>query len=52
MNYFTKSLSNKAAKLQFVNLDYVDKYFQVLHSAKTTKEESTMNKVTRLKSKY
>lgn len=45
MNYFTKSLCDKTAKLQFVNLDYIDKYLEVLRDAKCSKEESTMNKV-------
>lgn len=45
MNYFTKSLCNKAAKLQFINLDYIDKYLAVLRDAKHSKEESTLNKV-------
>lgn len=45
MNYFTKSLCNKAAKLQFINLDYANKYLEVLRKAKNTKEESTLNKV-------
>jgi len=45
MNYFTKSLCNNATKLQFINLDYIDKYFEVLRDAKATKKESSMNKV-------
>lgn len=45
MNYFTKSLCNKAAKLQFINLDYVEKYLKILRDAKKSKEETTMNKV-------
>lgn len=45
MNYFTKSLCNKAAKLKFINLDYVDKYLEILRDAKHVKEESTMNRV-------
>lgn len=45
MNYFTKSLCNKAAKLQFINLDYIDKYLEVLRNAKYSKEDSTLNKV-------
>lgn len=48
MNFFTKSLCNKAAKLQFINLEYVDKYLEVLRVAKKSKEESTMNKVIHL----
>lgn len=48
MNYFTKSLCNKAAKLQFINLNCIDKYLEVLCDAKRSKEESTMNKVTRM----
>lgn len=45
MNYFTKSLCNKAAKLQFINLSYINKYLEVLRKAKNAKEESTINKV-------
>lgn len=45
MNYFTKSLLNKTAKLQFINLDYIHEYLKVLHDAKRSKEESTNNKV-------
>lgn len=45
MNFFTKSLCNKVAKLQFINLDYIDKYLEVLRSAKYIKEESTLNRV-------
>lgn len=45
MNYFTKSLCNKTAKLQFINLDYIHEYLEVLRNAKYLKKESTMNKV-------
>lgn len=45
MNHFTQSICNKAAKLQCINLDYINQYFQVLCDAKNSKEESTMNKV-------
>jgi len=45
MNYFTKCLCNKAAKLHFINLDYIDKYLAVLRNVKYSKEESTLNKV-------
>jgi hypothetical protein len=45
MNYFTKSLCNKAAKLQFINLNYIDKYLEVLRNAQHSKEDATMNKV-------
>lgn len=45
MNFFTKCLCNKVAKLQFINLDYIDKYLEILRDAKHAKEESTMNKV-------
>lgn len=45
INYFTKSLCNKVTKLQFINLDYVNKYLEVLRKAKNTKEETTLNKV-------
>lgn len=51
MNYFTKSLCNKAAKLKFINLDYIAKYLEVLRDAKQSKEESTMNKVIHLNTK-
>ncbi|XP_025412604.1 ras GTPase-activating-like protein IQGAP1 isoform X2 [Sipha flava] len=44
MNYFTKSLCNKAAKLQFINLNYIDKYLEVLRNAQHSKEDATMNK--------
>lgn len=52
MNYFTKSLCNKVAKLKFINLNYIDKYLEVLCNAKHSKEESTMNKVIHLNVKY
>lgn len=45
MNYFTKSLCNKAAKLQFINLNYIDKYLEVLRDAQHSKEDATINKV-------
>jgi len=45
MNYFTKCLCNKAAKLNFINLDYIDKYLAVLRNVKYSKEETTLNKV-------
>jgi len=45
MNYFTNSLCNKAAKLQLINLDYIEKYLEILRDAKHSKEKSTMNKV-------
>jgi len=51
MNYFTKSLCNKAAKLHFINLDYIDKYLAILREVKHYKEESTLNKVIYLKLK-
>jgi len=45
MNYFTKCLCNKAAKLHFLLLYYIDKYLTVLRNVKYSKEESTLNKV-------
>lgn len=45
MNYFTKSLCNKAAKLNFINLDYIEKYLAVLRDVKHSKEDSALNKV-------
>lgn len=36
------------AKLQFINLDYINEYLDVLRDAKHAKEKSTMNKVTYL----
>jgi hypothetical protein len=45
MNYFTKSLCNKAAKLHFINLDYIDKYLAILRDVKHSKEDSALNKV-------
>lgn len=44
MNYFTKSLCNKAAKLNFINLDYIEKYLAVLRDIKHSKEDSALNK--------
>ncbi|XP_050432882.1 ras GTPase-activating-like protein IQGAP1 [Adelges cooleyi] len=44
MNHFTKCLTNRVAQLQFINLDYIEKYLEILRDAKQAKEESTMNK--------